>query len=233
MSQTINLLSEGLRPKPEPLSLPNLLAVLAILLLCIVVFGAAASTWQAHERANFSAKSAEAGRLQSEVDRLSKEKAARAPSPALVAQLELARRDRDGRRELLARLDNGGVGHAEGFSGYLAAFARRAPEGLWLTHFILQADGQTAILGKMQEPGLVSRFAQSLQADQTFKGRTLSKVEVAAIEPESEKEKAARLAREARESKDGQKPAAPSQCGPGPDQRIWRFSLSSAPKEKK
>ncbi|MDR0996706.1 MAG: PilN domain-containing protein [Zoogloeaceae bacterium] len=232
MSQTINLLTEELRPKPEPLSLPNLLAVLGIVIVLIVLVGLAASAWLGNAQRNLAAQTAQANQLQAEVDRLTKEKAARVPSPALLAQLEVARRERDGRRELLRRLDDGDVGHSDGFSGYLTAFARRAPAGLWLTGFSLQSGGQTLIEGKMQEQKLVSMFALALQSDPVFAGRRLSAVQVAAIEPETEKEKAARLARQARAEKD--KDAAPPQCGPSPDQRIWRFTLSSdAAKEVK
>ncbi|MEM6998855.1 MAG: PilN domain-containing protein [Pseudomonadota bacterium] len=73
-------------------------------------------------------------------------------------------------------------GNAQGFSGYLEAFARQHVEGTWLTTINLQAGGSLLnINGKTLSSELVPGYIQKLSNEERLKGTTFNMMEIARV----------------------------------------------------
>ena len=89
------------------------------------------------------------------------------------------------RRELLGNLKSGGLAFmdAEGFSRYMAAFARQNISGVWLTAFNVGGKGDTVVVkGRALNPDLVPAYIKSLNLDETMRGRVVSELRLLARE---------------------------------------------------
>jgi len=89
------------------------------------------------------------------------------------------------RRELLGNLKGGDSARmdAEGFSRYMAAFARQNISGVWLTAFNVGGKGDTVVVkGRALNPDLVPAYIKSLNLDETMRGRVVSELRLVARE---------------------------------------------------
>ncbi len=103
-----------------------------------------------------------------------------------VARLEsLAAR----REELLRTLQTGAGGDTAGFSELLAALARQAIPGVWLTGFATNGGADTAtIKGRVLSADLVPAYLRALNREPTMSGRQVTELKLAAREqPAAEK----------------------------------------------
>jgi hypothetical protein len=89
------------------------------------------------------------------------------------------------RRDLLGNLKGGDAARmdAEGFSRYMAAFARQNVSGVWLTAFNVGGKGDTVVVkGRALNPDLVPAYIKSLNLDETMRGRVVSELRLVARE---------------------------------------------------
>ena len=87
------------------------------------------------------------------------------------------------REEMLGTLRTGGLGNAEGFAKYLAAFARHPMDGVWLTGLTIGGDGSNLLLnGRVLYADLVPAYIQVLNKEAVMRGRRVSELRMTARE---------------------------------------------------
>lgn len=75
------------------------------------------------------------------------------------------------REQALRLLQAGSVGRTSGFSGQLAALARRPVSGLWLRRISISAVGNSmSLAGEVLEPDLVPRYLRGLATERDLSG---------------------------------------------------------------
>jgi len=85
--------------------------------------------------------------------------------------------------ELLEGLSGADIGNTEGFSKYLAAFARQPVQGLWLTGFSIGGPMEdVTISGRAKQADILPRFIRQLRNEEVLRGRRFSEVQVIAVE---------------------------------------------------
>lgn len=89
------------------------------------------------------------------------------------AAQERARLERElvARRRVVEALTRVRDSYTRGVSGYMESFARQAPQGVWLTGFVVQAGGEALVIrGGALRPALVPDFLQRLASEPTLAG---------------------------------------------------------------
>jgi len=82
-------------------------------------------------------------------------------------------------QEILATLQTGELGNAEGYSEYMRAFARQIISGLWLTGFYIEGDGtQISLQGATLSSQLVPSYIQGLGREQIMHGKSFSYLQI-------------------------------------------------------
>lgn len=77
-------------------------------------------------------------------------------------------------------LKAGYFGNAQGYSGYMTAFARQDIKGLWLTHFSID-DTVITIRGRALSQHLIPKFIAGLGHEPVLIGRNFSSLEMHAV----------------------------------------------------
>ena len=187
-SQQINLYEARLRPRHE-LPVARNLALTTLLVLVLMV---ALSVWT---RMDANRKSEDAAGLQKQLTseqeqltELSKIVGQRKVSPALVAELEVAKAMLTARNEVIAVLDSGKLGNSTGFSAVMLGFARQSQADLWLTGFSVTAGGEEIeIRGRVLDPSKLPVYMQHLRDEPVFQGRRFAALEMRGVDPEEPK----------------------------------------------
>ena len=186
MTQQINLYEDRLRPRHELVTARNL----GVATLVLLVLMAALSLWSRAEsdRKTQQAEAMQAQVLstQSQLTELSKAVEARKITPALAAEIEIARSQLNMRADVLAVLESGPLGNSTGFSSVMTGFAHQAQSDLWLTGFALTAGGENIeIRGRLLDPGKLPAYVQRLRDEPVFEGRRFAALEMQAARDEN------------------------------------------------
>lgn len=185
MSQQINLLNPELRPKVELLTLNHVALASSLVLMLVLLMAGWGRQREGVELHRLGAQEQLMRVAQEQLSQLGAMQASRRISPALERQLAERKAVLESKREVLAALESGDLGQQDGFSGYLGAFARRVPEGLWLTGFDLQEGGQQVLLqGRMRTEPLLPQFIQQMDQEPLLKGRTFAALELNQVLPD-------------------------------------------------
>lgn len=182
MSQQINLLNPELltiREWIDARMIAVLSGLLALLMLTIYGWSSHRVTQLAHEQ---QAASAQLASLKQQLDLSIKQHTVRAPSETLQKDVAMAEAALKDRQQVLAFIQGGTFGYAQGFSGYMEAFARQSMKGLWLTGFTINDSvNQIKISGRALKPNLVPQYISGLGLEPVFKGREFAALEMGAI----------------------------------------------------
>ena len=184
-SAGINLYVPTLLPQRDVWSSRNLgLGLAATLLLC-TLWGGWAHWSKASSARELQAFTPELEGARAEALRLGQQVTGYRPDARLQAALGDGRMRLEARTAVLALLRRG-MSPATGSPGeLLRGFARQIPAGLWLTGFSVNADnGALEIHGRTTDPRLIPEYVKRLNAEQTFKGRTFSALDITLSEPE-------------------------------------------------
>ena len=173
MSRQINLYSAGFRAPAKTFSAAWTVAVV----VAIGVAMAADYAWEARQLKDMRARRSEAG---AQVKQLREQLVALAQagqkgkSKALEGQVEQAESLVKGRQDLVDRLRTGEIGNREGYTNFLAAFARQRVEGLWLTGIdIFGPRSDFVIEGRTVRAELLSRFITMLRDEEALRGKPI------------------------------------------------------------
>lgn len=184
MSAQINLYHPRFLKQRDLLTLTNV-AIAAVLLFSLL---AAIAGWAAQDatqkKAAATAAEAQLKSAKDQVAEATKALALRKPSPQLLAELEAAEAVLRRRSEIARLLESGAVGSTGGFAEYLRGFARRVPEGLWLTGFSIGPDGSDMeIRGRMLNPAALPEYIRRLGAEKAFQGRSFAALTLDRADP--------------------------------------------------
>lgn len=181
--QQINLLDASLLPRREWLTLLNvvfgMLAVLLVLVAC-AIWG-----WskEGQERERFVTAEERLHQAQMQLTSLAGQQSQRVIDPLLQAEISSAGQILLGKQEVIAVLDQGGLGERSGFAPYLQGFARQTVDGVWLTGFDLTAGKKTfEVRGRMRQESLLPRFVQQLNQEPVFQGRRFAALDMRRVD---------------------------------------------------
>ena len=184
MSQQINLLNPELLTRQDWLDARRMAQLAGTMLLLILI----AYGWTS-DRVNrlgqeHQVVTAELASLKHELDQSLLRHMPRAPGKALQEEVALAEAALRSRQQILEFLRGGGFGKAQGFSGYMEAFARQRVQGLWLTGFSIDDTvSQIRISGRALQPDLVPQYIAGLGRESILSGREFAALEMGVVEP--------------------------------------------------
>ncbi|WP_347330953.1 hypothetical protein [Marinimicrobium locisalis] len=177
--QQVNLYLPEFQPRRVWLNLPQMGAVLGLVLLLIILlsFFSAARTDALSEEVAAEREQLQA--LQAQVEALAAELPARR-GQSIEEQVAELRAEVARREQILRLITQQNLGNADGFSEQLVSLARHAPEELALSAFSLQSGGQyVEMAGRVRQPEVVPLYLQRLRGDSSFADVRLGVLEVA------------------------------------------------------
>lgn len=175
MSAQINLYHPRFLKKRELLTLTNVVAASSTILVLLLLGGAWAARHLAEKQADATAASTEYKVVKDRFDAVAKAAGERKPSPLLESDIVNAELLLKRREEIVGLLESGAVGNSVGFAEYFRGFSRQAPEGLWLTGFVIGAGGnEMEIHGRMLNSAALPGYIKRLGAEKAFQGRNFA-----------------------------------------------------------
>ena len=182
MAQQINLVNPALRPQKKLFSAATMALALGLIAAGTVAF----SGYGAYKLRMLARLDAEAekqlGLLRTQLLALTKELA---PQGGTLVADELARSETQlkARRELFESLSTGALGNVQGFSRYLAAFARQKTDGVWLTGFTVGGDENDLLVrGRVLRADLVPAYLRALNKEEVMRGRRVTELTLNAVQ---------------------------------------------------
>ncbi len=178
MRQQVNLLTEELKPRIQPLNFTQLMAAWAALvgLLLLVSGGDGASLWQLasqHEETTTQWRT-----LRDANSRL-KASVSEQADPALRLEVDNMRERRDEQRRLMDLLFGYESKQSDGFSLYLNDLARYRVNGIWLRQITLNEGGARIHLnGRTTNPEDLPLFLKQLSLGESFRGHRFQNFEL-------------------------------------------------------
>ncbi|MDR2187915.1 MAG: PilN domain-containing protein [Azonexus sp.] len=180
----VNLFDPALRHVNDPWTAKNLgLGLAASLLLCVAVGGWAHWRQSATETELQSQTTAlQAAREESQ--KLTAEITGYKPNPDLQGQLDETQESLQMSRAVLDFLKTRTSAATSDPGTWLRGFARRIPDGLWLTGFDVDVDtGALNIRGRTLDPKLIAEYVRRLNTEPSFQGREFAALEVSESPP--------------------------------------------------
>lgn len=169
MSQQINLILPDLQPRVDPLSLPVVASLAALIVLLVAGLASWESVATQRLKTRQSAQAAEIEAARQQTDMLTQALAKRTVRPELAAEIETARLGVLQRQEALDALTRAGAG-GQGYAGVFHGFAMQTMAGVWLTGFSVHGE-QVEIRGRLTDPASLPTYIASLNGAPVFAGR--------------------------------------------------------------
>jgi hypothetical protein len=177
VSQQINLFNPLFMRKEKYFSARTMLQSLGLIAAGMLALWAYALV-QTHELERLAADyNAQLGTQRAQFIELG----SRGQSRLLEAEVARLESDVKSRRAVLAVVQGGEVGNAQGVSAYFAAFARRPTPGVWLTGFSVGEDGnELRVRGRVLHADLVPAYLKVLNEDAVMRGRLVTELKLVA-----------------------------------------------------
>lgn len=177
--QQVNLYLPEFHPRRVWLSLNQMIAAIAAVLVLIVGLSLWSGAYTDSLQARLTSERAELDALQRQVQQLMAELPARRGA-TVEEQMARLRQEIQRREQILQLMSQQNLGNAEGFSGQLSSLSRHALDDLALARFSLQSGGQyVELAGRVRKPEQVPLYLQQLRRDQSFSGVSFGVLEVA------------------------------------------------------
>jgi hypothetical protein len=177
MTQHVNLYDASLRITRDWLG-PESFASVVGTAIASVALGAVITQWDARRlQAPAREVSAALQAQQSALQQLAKQVDSLRPDPRLVADVSTAQATLEQRQAALHLLRAGGLGHPEGHSAALQAFARQSIDGLWLTGLVLDRRDM-ALRGRAMSPELIPAYVGRLNREPALQGRAFRALDI-------------------------------------------------------
>ena len=170
MKQQVNLLTDDLKPKRDPLSLGQLLSLWGAFAAVLVVFSGwgGASLWQL---ADEEAEKREQWRLLQKTNEQLKSSTSETADPTLEAEVTALKSNRADQERLMAALMHYHTDQAHGFSHYLNDLAEHQVDGMWLSRITLSdGGGRIQLQGVTLDPQHLPLFLRELSKGEAFNG---------------------------------------------------------------
>lgn len=173
MKRRVNLFNASLLPKKQRLSLTNLAIVLVVTLVGLVAGQVFLGQQIDRNQDLISDYERQNKRMQSQIETLSEQVAARKPDQSLAQQIELLTRQSQALTELADELDNRSVMANPGFSNLMRDLAEASDNQVWLQHFKLAEEG-VSMKGMAQTADAVPNWLHQLGQKPSLQGQSLS-----------------------------------------------------------
>lgn len=113
--------------------------------------------------------------VEAQVSVLRAENAGQVKNTALESALAKTEAEIRAKQQIADVLKSRDFGNTQGYSSYMAAFARQIPSGLWLTGFtILGGGSELALQGRTLKPELVAMYVGQLKRETIMQGKSFS-----------------------------------------------------------
>ena len=180
MSQQINLYNPAFLRQKKYFSARTMVQALALIACGIAAFTGYAA-FQVKALAQITADSDRQLAVQrAQLAALTKELGGQGKG-TLLDELARAEAQVKSRRELLASLQTGVLGNVQGFSRYLAAFARQQSQGVWLTGISLGGDENDLLVrGRVLRAELLPPYLRALSHEEVMRGRRVTELRLSA-----------------------------------------------------
>ena len=178
MRQQVNLLSEELKPKVQPMTIGQLMAAWVALVgvLTVVSGGDGASLWQL---ATQHEDTQNQWQVLHDANSLLKAGVSEQADPALRLEVEDLRERRAEQRRLMDLLFGYKTRQTDGFSPYLNDLAEYRVDGMWLQRITLDAGGARIHLnGRTTDPKVLPQFLKRLSLGDSFRGHRFHNFEL-------------------------------------------------------
>ena len=178
-ARDINLYDPALRAPSDPWTIRNLgLGLAAALTVCALPAGWA--QWrQADAARQVAALDPQLQAAREEVKALSAQISGHKPDAGLLRELEMADQRLSANKAVLDYLKKTQAPEHGEPGDWLRAFARRIPNGLWLTGFSVEAEtGAVNLRGRTVDPRLIPDYVRRLKAEPAFEGRTFAALQI-------------------------------------------------------
>lgn len=179
MIQQVNLYTDELRPRHEPLQAST--ALLAVVVaLALVIASATYVRYELSTRQDALAElNAELVSVEARVGALTAEVESQRIDPGLTRALDDVAGRIERRRRLLEEVERLVVTGEEGFSPYLSAMARQVPADVWLTGFRINLDrAEIGLTGRARSGNRVPLYLERLGDEAVFQGRQFERFEL-------------------------------------------------------
>jgi len=169
MSQQVNLILPGLRPSLDPLSLPIVTSVAAV----IVVVLAGLVSWESVSGGKLKTeqivKSAEIEALRQQIEVLGQGLSKRAVNPELAVDIDSVRTEVAQRQVAFEALASAEADR-QGYAGIFHGFSTQAVSGVWLTGFVVDGEG-VEIRGRLTDSATLPTYIAKLNESAVFAGK--------------------------------------------------------------
>ena len=177
MIQQVNLYTDELKPRREPLQAGTLLAAVAAVLVLILVMAVFVRVEAADQEERLESLNDRIEQMEQGVGRLTAEVEAQQVDPDMVRAVDQISQDIAQRQRLLAQVSRLVSPDRRGFSSYLTALARQAPEQVWLTGFMVDLSGnRIRISGRTLAGDQVPVYLEQLGQEAVFSGRRFERL---------------------------------------------------------
>ncbi|MBY0574598.1 MAG: PilN domain-containing protein [Undibacterium sp.] len=179
MSQQINLYDPRLLKQKEVLTSSNIVGAFALSLALVAGIWGYLVIETSKQEQLLSQQTARVSVLTAQVTPLREMVAAKSKNPIYEKELrtiETAIQKRENIAQILRGSDFGDTG---GYSGYLAAFAKQIPAGVWLTGFSLEGAGfDISIQGRAMQPAALAVYINQLKREKVMQGKTFAALQM-------------------------------------------------------
>ena len=194
MRQQINLLNPALITVKEWLNA----SFMALLVGVTIVVMLLVYSWNNYRISHFLEKQQSITQalvvLKQELEIAKLQHKPRAPTRTLQEKVNMAETSLKEHQQVQRFLQGGNYGNKQGFSGYMAAFARQSINGLWLTSFsVNNAVSNIKISGQALLGYLVPQYIRGLAQEPTLIGLDFSELEMSTLVPKSENKKSVKV----------------------------------------
>jgi Tfp pilus assembly protein PilN len=175
MSQQINLYNPIFLKTKKALSALALLQ--SFVLITIGAFGVALyASLQANSlQSGADTVSAQLRAVEAQVSVLRAQNSGQLKNTSLESALAKTEAEIKAKQQIADVLKSRDFGNTQGYSSYMAAFARQIPTGVWLTGFtILGGGSEIALQGRTLKPELVALYVSQLKRENIMQGKSFS-----------------------------------------------------------
>lgn len=186
MIQQVNLYTEELKPRREPVQAVTAALVIAVALGLVCVAAIYTRMNQAHLQRQLADVTAVNQGLNDQVDRMAETIKTQQVDPQMVQDLSGVTANIERRKRLLMEVEKLVGTSQHGFSPFMTALARQAPDGLWLTGFGIDlSQDQVQISGSTRTASKVPLYLQHLGDEPAFSGRSFGHLNLQRDESEA------------------------------------------------
>lgn len=177
MEQRINLYRRPAKSSGKPFTSASSLKMLGIALAAMLSIQSYGLIRALINEGQFEQVRRQAERLEAQVKKIEAQ-AQRPQNRLLESRIDALREKVEQNKRMFSQLSRVREERTADFSDYLKGLAERTPQGVWLTHILIDAAQGVDLRGGATNPSLAPTFVRSLEAVPAFQGISFGKVEV-------------------------------------------------------